>query len=831
VTTTRSLGDAAARGTGVTLLGQAVRVVLQFTSTVILARLLTPEDFGLIAMVAAIIGISELIRDFGLSSAAIQAKDVTDDERTNLFWVNTGLGIATALLMVALSPLIVLLYGEPRLVGIVAAMSSTFLFSGINTQFKADLTRSLRFSLLTGIEIAGVAGGFVLGIAAAAFGWSYWAIVLQHVSTIAIACLLNVAASRWKPGLPKRSVSIRRFLRFGLGLLGTQGISYVTKNVDSVAIGAVWGAGPLGLYDRAYQLLMTPLNQINAPMTRVALPILSRVHEDRQVFSRYLGKAQLVGAYLTASVFAVAAGLSTPLVLVLFGEQWVGVSAIFAALAVGGVFRAIAQISYWIYLATGRTGAQLRMFVAVRPIMIAMILAGLPWGPVGVAIGQTLAYALHWGVSLWRVGVVTGVDTKPLFANALRTVAVISIPCGALAWLGTLLPAPPVVQLIAGVGFAFAYVALAAFAVPFVREDVLVVLSFARRTFGGRAGRKGIRWEREQKRTLAALLRDAAPHLRKGRWSLPTVASAFHTGRDGRVARRDAEGRRRPPRGVKEKLVRRRTRLAGPRSVNVRNGNLSSGAVEAMMTKERGLVLFDRSGGSVTHVRREAFPVSYEANREALSQAIPNPPWTLAADRKVLREGLASGAEFSRAPLKLRLAAVRSVAGAYTELTGCCSSETAVPAVDSALRRALGDHDNAQPAIRAELEALAPEIRAGAEQWPLVLSHGDMTGLNLLVAEDGRWSAIDFEDAGPRPYFFDPYVLLLRDAALLDALRAGELDEDFARLHRAAGNRDGADHELLLRAAALLAADYHAATHGGRFWYSLARNWPGTAGT
>ncbi|WP_210509033.1 oligosaccharide flippase family protein [Naasia sp. SYSU D00057] len=823
-TTTPSLGDSAARGTGVTLLGQAVRVVLQFASTVILARLLAPEDFGLVAMVAAVIGISELIRDFGLSSAAIQAKNVTDDERTNLFWVNTGLGVATALLMVLLSPLIVLLYGEPRLFWIVAAMSTTFVFSGINTQFKADLTRSLRFALLTGIEVAGVVAGFVLGIVGAVLGLEYWAIVLQQVATVAVATVLNVAASRWKPGLPKRHVSIRRFVRFGLGVLGTQGISYVTKNVDSVAIGAVWGASPLGLYDRAYQLLMTPLNQINAPMTRVALPILSRVHEDKDVFSRYLRKSQLVGAYLTATVFAVATGLATPLVLVLFGERWIGVAAIFAALAVGGMFRAIAQISYWMYLATGRTGAQLRMFLAVRPIMIVIILAGLPWGPVGVAIGQTVAYALHWVVSLWRVGVVTGVDTKPLFANALRTVFTISVPCGVLAWLGTLLPAPPIVQLLAGVGFALAYVALAALVIPFVRDDVTVVLSFARRMFARRAGRKGIAWEREQKRIFARLLQDAAPHLRAGRWSLPTVSSAFHAGPEGRRAERRAQASRRPPRDVKERLVRRRTAIAAPRSVAVTTG--SGGAVEALLTKERGLVLFDRDGGAVTHVRRAPFPEGYEENRAALSRVLPNPSWSLSGDRTVLREGLAAGTEFSRAPLDARLAAVRGITAAYTELTRDTASGSSGAAMEGALARALAPTDGASSSIRAEVEALAPALREAAAAWPLALSHGDLTGLNLLVTPDGAWSAIDFEDAGPRPYFYDPYVLLLRDAELLAALRDGRLDADFGALHAAAGLPGPADHELLLRAGALLAAEYHERMHGGRFWFSLKRAWP-----
>jgi O-antigen/teichoic acid export membrane protein len=486
---TDNLATAAARGSGVTLLSQAVRVVLQFASTVILARLLVPADFGLVAMAAAVVSIAELIRDFGLSSAAIQSKTLSKDERTNLFWANTGLGLLCAVVAILVSPLIVLLYGDERLSTIVYALSVSFIVSGLTTQFKADLNRSMRFTALATVEVVCVAVGITAGIVGGLLGLGYWAIILQQLTTTAVSLLLCVLASRWRPGLPKRHVSIRRFVRFGGGLLGTQAIGYVTKNVDSIAIGIAWGAGPLGLYDRAYQLLMTPLSQINAPMTRVALPVLSRIQEDGERYPRYLLKAQLVGAYVTASVFAVSAGLAVPLVAVLFGERWAAVAPIFAVLAVGGVFRAIAQISYWMYLSLGLTGAQLRLFMVMGPIMVVIMLAGVPFGPVGVAAGSTIAYALNWAVTLWRVGVVSGVPTAPLFANALRIVGVISLPCGLAAWSATFLSIGPVLQLLVGGAFALGYCALAAAFIPFVRRDAVVILTFLRRMTSRRKGK------------------------------------------------------------------------------------------------------------------------------------------------------------------------------------------------------------------------------------------------------------------------------------------------------------------------------------------------------
>ncbi|MEV7631664.1 lipopolysaccharide biosynthesis protein [Microbacterium sp. NPDC089318] len=485
---TATLGDAAARGASVTIAGQLYRTVLQLFSIFVLARLLSPGDFGLIAMVAAVIGISELFRDFGLSSAAIQAKDVTRDERANLFWVNTALGSVCAGLVALAAPLIGLLYGDERIPPIVMVMSLGFVLSGLVTQYRADLTRRLRFLSLTVTEAVAPTIGFAIGIGMAMAGYGYWALVAQQLSSSLVLLLLSVGAARWLPGLPRRSVSIRRFMRFGAALFGTQLISYLTKNVDNVAIGIVWGPGQLGYYDRAYQLLMAPLNQINAPMTRVALPVLSRIHEDRERFAIYLLKAQIVGGYATATLFALAAGMASATVEVLLGARWAPMAPIFAVLAIGGMLRATAQISYWMFLSTGHTGAQLRMFMVVRPVMIVMILAGLPWGALGVAVGSTAAYALHWIVSLLWASRVTEVSARPLLANIVRIIVTVSLPCGVIAFAVSAFAWPAWLTVVVSVAAAGCYVVVLTVASKAMRADVMVAVSFVRRSM--RRGRR-----------------------------------------------------------------------------------------------------------------------------------------------------------------------------------------------------------------------------------------------------------------------------------------------------------------------------------------------------
>ena len=226
-----TLADKAARGAGVTLAAQVIRFVLQFGSVVVLARLLTPEDFGLVAMVAAVVGIASVLRDFGLSSAAIQSKTLSDGERDNLFWLNSALGLAAGLCVAALTPLIVILYDEPKLVPVVLVLSCVFLISGVNTQYSVHLARNFRFLQLSSADIIGQTLGIAVAILVALNGGTYWAIVAQQVSVAAVTLVVNAWNCGWLPGRPRRDVSVRRFLRFGLGLLGTQGISYITKNI------------------------------------------------------------------------------------------------------------------------------------------------------------------------------------------------------------------------------------------------------------------------------------------------------------------------------------------------------------------------------------------------------------------------------------------------------------------------------------------------------------------------------------------------------------------------------------------------------------------------
>lgn len=477
-----SLGDVAAKGASVTLAVQVGQTIVQVGSVIALTRLLTPTDFGLVNMVTAIVGIAAILQDFGLSLAAIRAPTVSSAEQTNLFWANTALGVVCSGVIAASTPLIVSAYREPRLMSIVPVLALIFVISGVGAQFSAMLAREFRFKELGLVSIVAqiVSVTVAIGMALAQFG--FWAIVVQQLLYATLVSIGNAWRTKWLPGLPVKGVTIRPFLRFGTGVLGTQSIAYITKNIDNIAIGAVWGAAPLGLYSRAYQLMLAPLNKINAPMTRVALPVLARVQADDERFLHYLSRAQVIACYVTASVFAVIAGLARPVVNLLFGAQWRAAAPLVAVLAIGGIFRSVAQVAYWAYLARGASGALFRQRMLTGAITATLIVAGLPWGALGVAVACTVAAVASWLIALIHVATAARIDSRRLLTHATWIIVCVALPCGFAAWGASLLPLPDLLRVGSGVVISAVYFAAASALIPWIRADVTFSWEFLRRS-------------------------------------------------------------------------------------------------------------------------------------------------------------------------------------------------------------------------------------------------------------------------------------------------------------------------------------------------------------
>lgn len=419
-----SLYRAAARGALVTGAAQVFRIVFQLGCTVVLARLLAPDDYGVLAMVAVLIGLGELLRDAGLSSATVQAREVSDAQQSSLFWLNLAIAAAMAVIAWLAAPWLARFYGEPRVVLVCQALAATFLINGAAAQYRTRLNRAMAFGQMAQVDIVAQVLAGALAITMALQGDGLWALVAQQLAHALIALLLMVWFTGWWPSWPQRNTTIRPFLRYGWGLLGTQLVNFGARSMDAILIGHRFGGEALGLYNRAFQLLMVPFTQLSAPSTAVALPLLSRI-DDRGTYLDVLVRAQNVFMHAMALPLALLMCWADPLIVCVLGERWAGTLPIFRILAVGCLFQVAGYACYWVFLSRGLTQRHFGMSLVTRPVMIGLMVAGAYWGVLGVAVGYVAGLALAWLAALVALR-----DDPPLVRALAVNALVVSVTYG-----------------------------------------------------------------------------------------------------------------------------------------------------------------------------------------------------------------------------------------------------------------------------------------------------------------------------------------------------------------------------------------------------------------
>ena len=379
------------RGGTVTLASQGLRFALQMGSTVVLARLLSPADYGLVGMTSVVTGFIELFKDLGLSEATVQQSTINHRQVSTLFWLNCLVGLGLTLVVIAVSPLAARLYQEPRVIGIMNGLSVNFFLSSIATQHIALLKRQMRFTALAILNIVSMAAGVVGAVVAAKMGAGYWALVLMYITSVLTYSVGGWATCRWRPGKPAFGSGIGSMLRFGGNLTGFNVVNYFSRNLDNVLIGRFWGSVELGLYAKAYQLILLPINQINGPITNVAMPALSRLQENPEKYSRYYYKAVLmicaVGMPITGFLFAA----SREIILIVLGTQWLGSVSIFQVLMPAAFIGTFNVATGWAYQSLGRTDRQFRWGLISSGIKVMAFIIGIQWGAMGIAASYSLS--------------------------------------------------------------------------------------------------------------------------------------------------------------------------------------------------------------------------------------------------------------------------------------------------------------------------------------------------------------------------------------------------------------------------------------------------------
>src|ERR1700730_4019611 len=310
------------RGGVLSVAAQGAQILLQSVSTVVLGQLLSPVDFGLVAMVTAVTAIAAGFADLGLTEATIQRKEISHSQVSTLFWINVAIGLLLTLLTAAMAPVLAWFYREPRLVSITLLVSLTFLIGGLKGQHTAFLKRQMRFSSLAIRDVTSYAIAVSVAILMARRGAGYWAIVALPLTLNLTQTLISWLMVNWRPGLPRRDAGVRSLVSFGGNVAASYVIFNWIRSADNVLIGWYWGAGPLGLYSRAYSLLTLAVSQITAPASSVAIPTFSRIQGDPELFAKYYLRIVNLIMWISAALFGFLFVAARPFIVLTLGNKW-----------------------------------------------------------------------------------------------------------------------------------------------------------------------------------------------------------------------------------------------------------------------------------------------------------------------------------------------------------------------------------------------------------------------------------------------------------------------------------------------------------------------------
>jgi O-antigen/teichoic acid export membrane protein len=460
------------RGGVVTVSSQGSQFVISSVMTVVLARLLTPADFGIVAMVTAITAIAQSFADVGLSEATIQREDISHDQVSTLFWINLAVGAGLMLVTVGLGPVLAWFYRQPQLINIALVLSPTFFICGLRVQPDALLKRQMRFKALAIRDIAAISIGVTVAIILAWQGAGYWALVAFPLASNFIQMSASWALVKWRPSLPRRGANAGSLVAFGGNVAASYFINTVNCSVDKILVGWYWSAGPLGLYGRACNLLTRPLRQLSAPVGAVVIPTFSRLQSDPERFARYYLRTVNLVLWFMAPVFAFLFVTAGPVIALVLGRQWGEAAPPFRMLALSGLAQLLIESTIWVLVSQGQSGRMRQLSLMISPFIIASFVIGLPFGITGVALSYSVALLgmMPWVMKFTFRGTKL---TLQRLGQALFCPVSLSLGGAVLGELALHLFAPPGILLpLLMTALSFAVVFSLAAIIPAVRAEI-----------------------------------------------------------------------------------------------------------------------------------------------------------------------------------------------------------------------------------------------------------------------------------------------------------------------------------------------------------------------
>lgn len=413
----------AVRGAAFTILAGSTGLAIQIVATVVLARLLTPQDFGVFAMVTTF---SFLLINCGLNGfteAVVQCRSISHDLASTLFWINLGCGVLLTVGFAAAGSLLAWFYKDPDVRLATAGIALTIVLTSASVLHLALLKRAMRFSDISfndiRARILSVATAIVMGLA----GYGYWALVGGAVALTLSTTLGAWWMCRWLPGLPKRAPGLRAALRFAFHTYGRFSVSYASRNTDNLLVGWRFSAQALGFYKKAYDLFALSATQLVSAISVVVVGALSRVQGDRETYRRQLLSAMGVVALLGMALGADLTLVGKDVIRILLGPRWAPAGRIFTFFGPGIGVMILYAMHGWIHLSIGHPERWFRWGLVEFVVTVSLFVLALPHGPAGVAIAWTVSYWILTIPAFWYAGQPIGLSVASVLGAIWRYLA------------------------------------------------------------------------------------------------------------------------------------------------------------------------------------------------------------------------------------------------------------------------------------------------------------------------------------------------------------------------------------------------------------------------
>ena len=423
----------AVRGAGATVFASALSVAVQMVATVVLARLLTPEDFGVVAMVTTF---SLLLVNFGLNGfteAIIQRESINRSLASNLFWINLSAGALLTLGFASAGKLLAEFYHDPRVAHVAVGISLTIFLTSTSVLHLALLKRAMRFFAASVNDIVAGAASVVVSIILAWMGWGYWALVAGAVARPLSQTIGAWLLCAWLPSLPRRVEGTGAMVRFGLNIYGRFTVNYFSRNTDNLLVGWRFGSGPLGFYKKAYDLFLLSACQLVSPLTSVATSALSRLQRDSAQYRRYLLGALGVTAFVGMALGADLTLIGRDVIRLVLGPGWDTAGRIFTFFGPGVGIMLLYSTHGWIHLSIGTADRWFRWVFVEFGVTLLLFIVTLHWGPEGIAAAWTASFWILTIPAFWYAGRPIGFGVGPVLAVVWRYIAASLLAGGASA--------------------------------------------------------------------------------------------------------------------------------------------------------------------------------------------------------------------------------------------------------------------------------------------------------------------------------------------------------------------------------------------------------------